>query len=366
MVAASTSPDQTSSTGRIDHLSSSFENKRPSSTLRHRSPCLITLSPNLKSRLAAACYTLGLALAVYLALLKLFALPCIGPGNCHAILYSIYGSVFRMPVGVYGALLWLAVILVPNQDKRNVFLFMLAGGTALFMAIQFFVLRGFCLYCTLHALAAWGALALHHQRPRYWMALLGLVLAGSLFYYSRQLVIAQTQADMARAPRLSMLANDPAALPLLGPIWPRSPALVLSLDCAACLDLLEELTRQSYAGRSSGPAVYLKTNDTNRALTISFIAAVLAQRDLPRRDAFLATATMLLSDKENALINPTAAASRLTAIFPTAAGEFQTAENIIAAQAKALAGAGLGETTPLLVPRDSHVKAFFKSEELFP
>jgi uncharacterized membrane protein len=327
---------------------------------------LVTLSPNFKSRLAAACYTLGLALAVYLALLKLFALPCIGPGSCHAILYSIYGSVFRVPVGVYGTLLWLAVILVPNQDKRDVFLFMLAGGAVLFMAIQFFVLRGFCLYCTLHAVAAWGALALHREKPRYWMAVAGLALAGGAFYYSREQVALHAKNEASLAPRLSMLANDPAALPFLGPVWPRCPTLVLSLDCAACLDLLDELTRQSYAGRPSGPAVYLKTNDTNHALTVGFIAAVLAQRDLTRRDAFLATVTVLLSEKETALSNPTAAATRLAAIFPAAAGELQVAEKTVTAQSKALASAGLGETTPLLVPRDGRAKAFFKPEELFP
>jgi len=326
----------------------------------------MTLSPNLKNRLAAACYTLGLALAVYLSLLKIFALPCIGPGNCQAILYSIYGSVFRVPVGVFGTLLWLGVIFLPNQDRRDVLLLILALGTTIFMAIQFFVLRGFCLYCTLHAVAAWGALILHRERPRFWMALLALALAGGSFYFSRQHATTHAQTDAARAPRLSMLANDPAALPFLGPIWPRNPTLVLSLDCAACLDQLDELTRQSYTGRSSGPAVYLKTNDTNRALTVGFIAAVLAQRDLTRRDAFLATAAVLLSEKETAFSNPTAATARLAAIFPAAAGEMQIAEKIVAAQAKALASAGLGETTPLLIPRDGRVKAFFKSEELFP
>lgn len=327
---------------------------------------LITLSPNIKSRLAAACYTLGLALAVYLALLKIYALPCIGPGSCHAILYSIYGSVFRIPVGVFGSLVWLAVIFMPDQDKRAVLLFMLAGGAALFMAIQFFVLRGFCLYCTLHAVAAWGALALHRQRPRYWMALVGLALASGAFYYSRGQVALHAKNEASLAPRLSMLANDPAALPLLGPVWPRCPTLILSLDCAACLDLLDELTRQSYSGRPSGPALYLKTNDTNRALTTGFIAAVLAQRDLTRRDAFLATVAVLLSDKDIALANPDAAATRLAAIFPMAAGELLVAEKIIATQTIALANAGLGETTPLLIPRDGRVKAFFKAEELFP
>ncbi|MBK9990110.1 MAG: hypothetical protein IPP19_05060 [Verrucomicrobia bacterium] len=326
----------------------------------------MTLSPKLKNLLAATCYTLGLALAVYLSLLKIYALPCIGPGNCQAILYSIYGSVLRIPVGVFGSLLWFGVIFIPDQNKRVVLLTLLALSTAAFMAIQFFVLRGFCLYCTLHAVAAWGALMLHRERPRFWVALLALTLAGGSFYFSRQYVATHAQADAARAPQLSMLANNPAALSFLGPIWPRNPTLILSLDCAACLDQLDELTRQSYADRPSGPAVYLKTNDTNRALTLGFIAAVLAQRDMIRRDAFLATATVLLSEKETALGNPAIAAARLAAIFPAAAGELQIAEKIVTAQSKALASAGLGETTPLLIPRDGRVKPFFKPEELFP
>jgi uncharacterized membrane protein len=331
----------------------------------HRSR-LITLSPNLKSQLAAACYTLGLALAVYLSLLKLFALPCIGPGSCQAVLYSRYGSVANVPVGVFGAFLWFAAIIVPDKDKRDALLVLLAGGTAIFMAIQFLVLRSFCPYCTLHAVVAWGALALHHQRPRLWVILLGLAVAGGGFYLSRQHVASHAQTEAARAPRLSVLADDPASLSWLGPVWPRSPAVVISLDCPACLDLLEELTRQSYASRTAGPALYLKTNDANRSLTIELMAAVLAQRDLPRREAFLATVTVLLGEKGTALANPAAAAVRLAAIFPASAGNKAEAEKIVGAQTQTLDAASLGDTTPLLISRDGRVQAFFKPEELFP
>ena len=326
----------------------------------------MTLSPHLKSRLAAACYTLGLAIAVYLALLKIFALPCIGPGSCQAILYSRYGSVSQIPVGVFGAALWLAIIIVPAKEKRDILLMIMAVGTAVFMVIQFFVLRGFCLYCTLHAVAAWGALALHHERPRVWMALLALALAGGGFYLSRQHVVAHAQTDVARAPALSVLADDPAALSWLGPVWPRSPTLVLSLDCAACLDLLDQLTRESYIGRAAGPALFLKTNATNRDLTVEVMAAVLAQRGLPRREAFLAVLTVLLAEKAATLADPVAAAARLAAIFPASAGEKMTAEKIVVAQSKTLGAVGLGDTTPLLISRDGHVQAFFKPAELFP
>jgi uncharacterized membrane protein len=331
----------------------------------HRSR-LMTLSPNLKSRLAVACCTLGLALSVYLALLKLFALPCVGPGNCQAVLYSIYGSVFRVPVGVYGAAFWLAAIVVPDKDKKDALLVILAAGAAVFMAIQFFMLRSFCPYCTLHAVAAWGALALHHERPRRWVILLALVLAGGGFYVSRQQVVAHAQTDVARAPSLSVLADDPAALGWLGPVWPRSPALILSLDCAACLDLLDRLTRESYAGRTSGPALFIKATDANRALTIEFVAAVLSQRDLRRREAFLAAASVLLTEKETVLANPAAGAARIAAFFPASSGQKLTAEKIVAAQAKTLDAAGLGGTTPLLILRDGSAQAFFKPADLFP
>jgi len=324
------------------------------------------LPPTLKNWLASACYTLGLALAVYLALLKLFALPCVGPGSCHAILYSRYGSVFHVPVGVFGALLWTAVIFSPDKFKRATLLALLAAGTAGFMIIQFFVLRGFCLYCTLHAVTAWCALALHGERPRRWLVLLALMLSGGAFLASRQYTAAHAQADTARAPLLSALPDQPAALAWLGPIWPRSPTLVLSLDCAACLDLLDELTRESYQGRTSGPAVYFKINDANRTLTLRFIAAVLSQRDLPRRDAFLAAATVLLTEKDNALANPAEAAKRFAAIFPSAAGQFSLAEKVATAQTEALTAAGLGNTTPLLVSRDGRTQTFFKPAELFP
>lgn len=327
---------------------------------------MITFSTTLKSRLATVCYTLGLALAVYLTLLKLFALPCVGPGNCQAILYSKYGSVFHLPVGVYGALLWLGIIFVPNQDKRDVLLFILASGTALFMAIQFLVLRGFCLYCTLHAVAAWGALLLHNQRPRLWMAALALILAGGGFLLARDYAEKHAKNGAMQATKLTGLADNISALPWLGAIHPRSPTLILSLDCAACLDLLEKLTQENYKGRDLGPALYLKTNDTNRALTLEFVAAVLTQRELTRREAFLATATVLLMEKENTLSSPDAAAVRLAAMFPTSGEKKADAEKIIAAQAKTLATTNPGDTTPLLISRDGNTHAIFKTADLFP
>ena len=320
----------------------------------------------LKHTLATACYTLGLALAVYLALLKFFALPCIGPGNCQTILYSKFGSIFHVPVGVYGALLWFGIIFMPNKDKRDLLLLMLALGTAIFMVIQFLVLRGFCLYCTLHAAAAWGALLLHHERPRVWMAVLAMALAGGGFQLARTHANLQAQTGAAQPGQLASLADKASALPWLGKIHPRSPALVLSFDCPSCLDLLEKITQENFKGRDLGPALYLKVNDRNRALTVAFVAAVLSQRELTRRDAFLATASILLMEKENTLSSPDVAAARLAAYFPAALDKKEDAETILAAQVKTLSAINPGDTTPLLITRDGSLQAVFKSADLFP
>ena len=107
------------------------------------------LPPTLKTLLAMACYTLGLALSLYLAALKLFALPCVGPGNCHTVIYSAYGSVAGVPVSVFGALLWVGVLTVREESKRGALLFLLAAGALVFMVLQFGVLRSFCLYLSL-------------------------------------------------------------------------------------------------------------------------------------------------------------------------------------------------------------------------
>lgn len=324
------------------------------------------LSLKFKSTLATVCYIVGLSLAVYLALLKFFALPCVGPGRCQEILYSKYGSVFDIPVGVFGALLWLGIIFVRNRDKRDLLLLMLAAGTAFFMVVQFFVLRGFCLYCTLHAVAAWCALFLHHEKRRLWTPLAAFALAGVGLVLARGYAASHAQNGLAPSAHLARLPDSPSALAWLGPIHPRSPAVVLSLDCPACLDLLDSLTKTSYKNQNAGPALFFKTNDANRLLTECFLAAVLSQGDLSRRDALLATATTLLSHREIALNDPGTAAARLASLFPAAAEKKNDAEKIVEAQARALTAAKTGDATPLLVTRAGEARVFFKTADLFP
>ncbi len=308
----------------------------------------------------------GLAISTYLAALKLLSLPCLGAGGCHAILHSRYGEIFGIPVGLYGILLWLAVIYLPDRTKRGMLLLLMSGGSVIFMLLQFAVLRGFCLYCTLHAVITWSVLYLHGETPRRWTAPLGLILgAGAIFFTYQQVTRRVAATTVNASPASASLHTQAAGLYWLGPFTERSPALILSLDCPACLDLLESLAQRSYRGTTAGPSLYFKTTDANRALTETFVAAVLSQDGTPR-DAFLAVTTLLLARKDAAFNFPQSAAQQLAAFLPAAAARRTHAARILDDHAAALQTAGLGETTPLLLPRDAKPRAFFNLEDLFP
>jgi uncharacterized membrane protein len=334
------------------------------------------MSPAARHAFTQILIITGLALSAYLAALKFLALPCIGSGGCHAILHSRYGEIFRLPVGLYGVLLWLAVIYIPDRTKRGLLLLLMSGSSVVFMLLQFAVLRGFCLYCTLHAAITWAVLYLHGETPRRWTAPLGLALAAGALFLSRHAIAtraaspASSSASSSQPPTLdsrlsSSLHAQAAGLYWLGPFTEKSPALVLSLDCPACLDLLESLTQRSYRDTTAGPALYFKTTDANRTLTETFIAAVLSQDGTPR-DAFLAAATLLLTQKDTALNSPATAAQQLAAQFSNASARLVHARRILDDQTQALQSAALGETTPLLLPREGKPRAFFKLEDLFP
>jgi uncharacterized membrane protein len=320
--------------------------------------------PALKRELATVFHSLGLGLSLYLALLKTFSLPCIGGGGCHGIIHSSYGSVLGMPVGYFGAVLWAGAALVTDRTKRAALLALLASGSLIFLCIQFFVLKGFCLYCTLHAAAAWLALAFNAQEPRRWAAVAGLGLALGGFGATRLHTASKAANSSPPATSATPIVSAAEGLAWLGDRTTQSPTLVISLDCPACLDLLEELTKQSYAGVTSGPAVFFKTTRQNETLTHVFVASVLASA-APKRESFLASTAILLSMKEQALSSPAAAAAQFSAFFPKAAVQLEEAKRVVAAQNTVLAGNKLGETTPLLIPVNGRARAFFRPEDLF-
>ncbi len=310
---------------------------------------------------------LGLALALYLTLLKFTALPCHAPGDCQKIIHSTYGSIFRLPVGLYAAVIWIAALLQRDATLRAVWLAFLALSTVGFMVIQFAVLRGFCLYCTLHALCTWAAFALRRASPRPRFTILAALLlaaVGFAFTYHRAHTLPAVAPTSSLAPQALRLSSA-AGLPWLAPVGEKSSTLILSLDCPACLELLESLTRHDFTRVKTGPALFFKTTDANRALTREFVAATLAQKSLSIRDALLATTTLLLSQKDLVLTQPEAAAQALAALIPAAASEYPLADRILETHTRAFLSASLPATTPLLHASDgtatlpTHAAALF-------
>lgn len=317
-----------------------------------------------KSLLATLCCGVGLGLSIYLALLKYFALPCVGPGSCQAVIHSRFGSALGIPVGVFGAVLWLGAILVRDATKRAALLLLLAAGAAVFMVLQFAVLRGFCLYCTLHAASAWAAFALRQAAPHRAALALGLALAASGFFATRAQVAARVEHAAALAAPHALDGRS-VALPWLGELSDRSPTLILSLNCPVCLDLLAEVAKGGAPRGRIGPVLLLKTNDENRGLTTTFLAAVLAQEGKPR-DAFLGVTAFLLMRKDAALSSPGTAMAELAALFPAALERQSEAAALVEKHARVLQAARLGDTTPMLVPPGGKPTPYFKTEALFP
>ena len=333
--------------------------------LRAESPRLLPVLPSTHSWPSTVLCTVGLGLSLFLAFLKLFSLPCLGPGGCHAVIHSSYGTAVGVPVGVFGALLWSAAILVPDDTKRRSLLLLLALGSAIFMGIQFLVLHGFCLYCTLHAVAAWGALAVAGKRPHRLALGAGLVLALGGFAATKAVAVNRIDAAVAATPAQShSLALEAGALPWLAAVGPESPSLLLSLNCPACIELMDQLTRTSYSEVTRGPALYFKTSDENRDLTIAFLASILGSAQ-SKREAFLASTALLLSMRDHALSSPATAAAQFSAMTPAGRAHREQAARLLDQQQETLTAARLGDATPLLVPHQGRPKAFFSVDELF-
>ncbi len=316
----------------------------------------------LKRISATALAALGLALALYLTALKLAALPCVGGGGCGAVIGSKYGAVFGVPVGVFAAALWLTAIFIP---KSRVSIYsILAAGSVGFVALQLFVLQAFCVWCTTHAVVTWIVWALRKEEPRRIAAVVGVAFGMAGYALTRH--AAEAAAQHVKAPTVvSSTASEPIALASLGPLTPKSPTLVLSLTCPACLDKLTQLTQGRFTQYKHGPALYWKTHDNDRDLTALFVAAVEAQGG--GRDAFISMAALVLTQRDMLLSNPSGAAAWLRSILPDAIARVPAAEALLARQAKALTEMG-AETTPLLLVPDNAEgpRAHFPIEEIFP
>jgi hypothetical protein len=175
---------------------------------------------------------------------------------------------------------------------------LLALGGVLLMGIQFLVLRGFCPFCTLHALAAVAAAFSFPLRGRAhaWLPALMLALALPLVLVVKLVGEAQLRSPdapgysteaapggAAPAPastpaKLAYPTNiDQAAYRWLGDFDAKqSPILVVSLQCGHCLSLLEGSLNSPQFGLFKGPKVFVYAQPQEAQDTIDVLAAMLS------------------------------------------------------------------------------------------
>jgi uncharacterized membrane protein len=249
----------------------------------------------------------GLLCCIYLAALKLINLPCPLTG-CGEIINSRFGSIFGVPLPLLAMPFWIVLALPAARPWQAgvqlASVLLLALGALVLMGIQFFVLKGFCPFCTLHALAALGAaIALPLKgRAHAWLPALMLALTLPLFLavkvmgeaqlrssnspgYSSQVVPAANGPEAAAAPaRVAYPTNiDQASFHWLGEIDAKeSPILVVSFQCAHCLSLLEQTLMNPQFGSRKGPKVFVYAQPQESSDTIDILAAMLSVPGTPQ------------------------------------------------------------------------------------
>jgi len=358
----------------------------------------VTLPSSRTSSLTTLLAGVGLLTCVYLAALKLLNIPCPLTG-CWSIINSRYGAIYGIPLPLMAIPLWVALAFPVTRAWQNYLqlgcaLLLALGGLAL-MGIQFFVLKGFCPYCTLHAAAALlAAFALPMRgRAHAWLPSLVLVLALPLFLAVKATAEARVQSwdapdytttpiipkasKTAKAARpvfasaasmISLQANvDGVAFSWLGAFdAEQSPILVISFQCPHCLDLLGQALKQPHFGSFKGPKVLLFASPENAAGSSALLAAILSEPGTPR-EQFTAVFSQL-----GMLFNPLVTSdskelrSRIGALFPHYTDKLEVARQLLNSQSEALKYIP-GHGTPFLLRPDGSGKYDVRLDDLlFP
>ena len=296
--------------------------------------------PSRTSLLTTSLAGVGLLCCVYLAALKLINLPCPLAG-CGVIINSRYGSLFGMPLPLYAMPLWIVLALPSTRAwQRGVQLLsvlLLAVGGLVLMGIQFFVLRGFCPFCTLHAVAALAAAFALPLRGRAHAWLPALVLALTLPLvqvvkltgeaelrnpqapgYSTQAAPDAGGADAAAPAKAVYPTNiDQAAFHWFGEVDAKqSPILVVSFQCAHCLSLLENTLKNPKFGTSKGPKIFVYAQPQESQDSVDVLAAMLSIPGTPQ-EQFAAVFSQVESLREPLLTHDSKELrKRLDVLFP--------------------------------------------------
>ena len=329
--------------------------------------------PALKESLLCG---IGIFLAVYTVLLKLAALPCVS-GDCHRVIHSSYGTFMGLPVGLYSLVLWSILLTLPGWPSR-VAKILLALGAVYFLIIQAFVLNMFCPICGTHALVSFLAVMLSDNRRR--SALFGFigVIAAFCFivwsgHQARGRLQEQLLHDGVEAPLLLPVreaevsvsfSSGEVGLPWLSRETLSDTHLVISFTCSQCLSVLESFLAGS---KKSQPiaTLLLKVDSDNRAITETFLAAVLSRSDLSQQVAFSRAFGLLIGDKDVFFRNDgDTAAFLLIEEFPTLNNFKNKAETLLDQHAVLIELMGVYQTPSVL--KKGEVLAYSESLILQP
>lgn len=305
--------------------------------------------PNPPSPAVTALRAAGLTLALYLGALPLLHLPCLG-GQCAGVLGSSYGKILCIPVGVYGALLWL-LTLRPTGRATGSAHHLLALGSIGFVALQAFVLRQFCPWCLVHAVLCWAAWPLRHRataRPLSFICTAAVVATLGLL----------AQRHFYRPPPPAATANLAATLRAEGFDWlnpaaAAAPVLVLSPSCPTCLDALDRFAAQGWPVTIPRPALVWHTDASNRRV-VAILAAALETHPAAAPELFRAHLSAFLTERDLLLNHPTGAATILELTWNPAPAAIAAMESRLARQQAALDAAKL-IGTPAWISTDGTV-----------
>jgi uncharacterized membrane protein len=299
----------------------------------------------------------GLLCCIYLAALKLINLPCPLTG-CSEIINSRFGTVLGVPLPILAIPLWVVLALNPASNWQRMAqmgcALALGIGGAVLMVIQFFVLKGFCPFCTLHAVAAFAvvfALPLK-GRAHSWLPALILALALPVFQLVKTTAEAQLQSQgaVASIPPGGVSSSSPAsarvpfpdnidqaAFRWLGDIDAKqSPILVVSFQCSHCLSLLEQTLRDPQIGTLKGPKIFVYAQPQESEDSVALIAAILSVPGSPQEQ--FATVFGRIGDLRDPLLTHDSKElrKRLGVLFPGYADKLAAARLLFNLQVVAL------------------------------
>ena len=217
----------------------------------------------------------GLLLAGYLFFLSVLPWPCLG-GGCDIVLRSEYGSLGPIPIALLGIVAWASLFFLP-WILQKLILFLMVAAAAVLIYWQMVEIGSFCTWCNTHHLIAF-LLLIHRRGPT--LPISAVIALLALF----PLLLWEQNRVAAKLPEASTAAatteSSPSGVPLL---WespsPDPPSLlVLSLDCPACLDKLDELyhllQQQPDRQLRSTLHIYFLTDEENFPFQKKLLAAL--------------------------------------------------------------------------------------------